>query len=99
MGWVCSKEKLKLLKADLKCWNREIFGHLGTVIDEKKSEVEALDRIDDVFGLEPEEVIRRNRVTAEKKFYLVREVTLSESKENMAQRTRCELKILPWVGQ
>lgn len=59
------KEKLKLLKSDLKLWNREVFGYLDTNIDMKKERIGVLDRLDDTFGLEEEEIIERKRVSAE----------------------------------
>lgn len=34
------KEKLKLLKADLKVWNRDVFGNIDKQIDDRKSEIE-----------------------------------------------------------
>lgn len=36
------KEKLKLLKAELKTWNRKVFGHPESTIDEKTKEIGAL---------------------------------------------------------
>lgn len=61
------KEKLKFLKTDLKLWNLETFGHMDKLISggkKKKSIIEA-DKIDNIFGLEEEEVIRRNQCMAE----------------------------------
>ncbi|KAL8483361.1 hypothetical protein ACS0TY_026168 [Phlomoides rotata] len=66
-GWATFrlKEKLKLLRGDLKVWNREVFGMIEHNIDEKQKEVEKWDCIDDTFGLEENEVIERNRCSAE----------------------------------
>ncbi|KAL8522474.1 hypothetical protein ACS0TY_012585 [Phlomoides rotata] len=67
-GWAAYrlKEKLKLLKKDLREWNKVVFGNIDYNIDTKKKEIEVLDRIDDVMGLEEEEeIIQRNKNTAE----------------------------------
>ncbi|KAL8498955.1 hypothetical protein ACS0TY_022059 [Phlomoides rotata] len=42
-----------------------VFGDIDYNIDSKKKEIEVLDRIDDVMGLEEEEIIHRNKSTAE----------------------------------
>lgn len=57
--------KLKLLKADLKTWKKEVFCMLDSTIENKKSAIEVLDGIDDALGLEMKEIIERNRITAE----------------------------------
>lgn len=59
------KEKLKLIKADLKVWNRTVFGNLEEHIETKKREGEILDRADDVMGLEEGEIVKRNQCTTE----------------------------------
>ncbi|KAL8508390.1 hypothetical protein ACS0TY_018850 [Phlomoides rotata] len=66
-GWAAYrlKEKLKLLKKDLRGWNIEIFGNIDFNIDWKKEEIEILDRIDDTMGLEAAEIIKRNKNVAE----------------------------------
>ncbi|KAL8506366.1 hypothetical protein ACS0TY_017299 [Phlomoides rotata] len=66
-GWAAYrlKEKLKLLKKDLRGWNIEIFGNIDFNIDSKKEEFEILDRIDDTMGLEVAEIIKRNKNVAE----------------------------------
>ncbi|KAL8508386.1 hypothetical protein ACS0TY_018846 [Phlomoides rotata] len=66
-GWAAYrlKEKLKLLKKDLRGWNIEIFGNIDFNINSKKEEIEILDRIDDTMGLEAAEIIKRNKNVAE----------------------------------
>ncbi|KAL8512922.1 hypothetical protein ACS0TY_019182 [Phlomoides rotata] len=66
-GWTAFrlKEKLKSLRNDLKVWNREVFGQIDQNISEKQREIETWDRIDDTLGLEENEVIDRNRCSAE----------------------------------
>lgn len=59
------KEKLKLLKTDLKVWNKDVFGMLDTSIEVKKAAIDTLDRVDDTFGLEEDEIMERNRLLAE----------------------------------
>lgn len=65
-GWgaFVVKEKLKMLKEDLKVWNREVFGHLDFKIEKHKSVIEQLDVIDEVFGLEEDEYTRRQEAIA-----------------------------------
>ncbi|KAL8500405.1 hypothetical protein ACS0TY_020122 [Phlomoides rotata] len=65
------KEKLKLLKADLKTWSRDIFGAMNQKMEDQKETIDKLDRFDEIFGLEEEEVIERNRVEAELKRNLI----------------------------
>ncbi|KAL8521151.1 hypothetical protein ACS0TY_011630 [Phlomoides rotata] len=66
-GWAAYrlKEKLKLLKKDIRDWNKCIFGDIDHNIDSKMKEIEVLDRIDDAMGLEEVEVIQQNKSTAE----------------------------------
>ncbi|KAL8470805.1 hypothetical protein ACS0TY_033399 [Phlomoides rotata] len=87
-GWsgFILKEKLKLLRQDLKTWNKEVFGIMEEKIAEKKQVIEELDTIDDTFELEEEEVVRRNRVAAE----LIRCLNWKDS--ILAQKTKS------WTG-
>lgn len=57
------KEKLKLLKCELKNWRVEVFGCLDAKIEEKKEQIEKLDLWDNVFGLE--EVEKRRELMAD----------------------------------
>ncbi|KAL8469897.1 hypothetical protein ACS0TY_032675 [Phlomoides rotata] len=62
-GWAgfVIKEKLKALKGELKGWRKVVFGEMDRKIEEKKTEIERLDIMDDVLGLESvEEEQRRN---------------------------------------
>lgn len=59
------KEKLKLLKMDLKSWNILVFGNKEQQIATQKQEIEILDRFDEVFRLEEDELINRNRLSTE----------------------------------
>jgi len=45
------KEKLKKLKADLKVWNREVFGDVNQVSKEFQKRLEELDTRDEEDGL------------------------------------------------
>ncbi|KAL8511127.1 hypothetical protein ACS0TY_017812 [Phlomoides rotata] len=60
-GWgsFIVKEKLKLLKADLKEWNKQVFGNLDEKIERHKQAIHELDLIDDVFGLEDNEIVKK----------------------------------------
>ncbi|KAL8474548.1 hypothetical protein ACS0TY_031126 [Phlomoides rotata] len=53
------------MKAYLKEWSKKTFGLIDLKIEEKKVEILNLDLIDDTFGLEEEEIIKRNQVSAE----------------------------------
>ncbi|KAL8536611.1 hypothetical protein ACS0TY_011982 [Phlomoides rotata] len=68
-GWksYSLKEKLRMLKQDLKGWSREAFGSLHFKMESQRETIERLDRFDEVFGLEEEEVIKRNKIGAELK--------------------------------
>lgn len=58
------KEKLKKVKDELRKWNRESFGNIDNKMDQHKQEIHELDMIDDTFGLEEEEIVRRKESTA-----------------------------------
>ncbi|XP_057811358.1 uncharacterized protein LOC131025575 [Salvia miltiorrhiza] len=66
VGWSCFvfKDKLKRLKQTLKEWNQSSFGNIDHIIRSLKDELLQWDSIDDTFGLEEAEVIRRNEVKA-----------------------------------
>ncbi|KAL8465251.1 hypothetical protein ACS0TY_034671 [Phlomoides rotata] len=66
-GWgaYILKEKLKHMKADLKKWSNKTFGLIDLKVEENKAEILSLDLIDDTFGLEDEEIIKRNMISAE----------------------------------
>jgi len=53
------KEKLKLLKADLKIWNKEVFGHLETTKSRILKDIEDLDNKDDDNMLEDMDRLER----------------------------------------
>ncbi|XP_057803416.1 uncharacterized protein LOC131018725 [Salvia miltiorrhiza] len=65
-GWSCFvfKEKLKRLKVVLKEWNRSTFGDIDLRIRSLKDDLHQWDSIDDTFGLEESEVIKRNETKA-----------------------------------
>ncbi|KAL8519731.1 hypothetical protein ACS0TY_010607 [Phlomoides rotata] len=53
-GWksFVLKEKLKLLKRDLKVWSQETFGAIQHKMETQRDDIDRLDRFDEVFGLE-----------------------------------------------
>ena len=53
------KEKLKLLKADLKVWNRNVFGSVESDKRRIEMEIENLDGEDDIDALEDAGRLRR----------------------------------------
>ncbi|KAL6520276.1 hypothetical protein OROMI_032456 [Orobanche minor] len=58
------KEKLKMLKKELKVWNATSFGNLDENIERRKKELKELDDLDEDRGLIDAEIIRRNEVKA-----------------------------------
>lgn len=58
------KEKLKRVKDELKKWNRESFGNIDNKVDKLKQEIHELDMIDDAFGIEEDEIVKRKESTA-----------------------------------
>jgi len=53
------KDKLKLLKADLKIWNRDVFGCMDFSKKRIVKEIEAFDNQDDIISLGENEKLRR----------------------------------------
>jgi len=53
------RDKLKSLKADLKVWNREVFGHMETEKKRILKEIEDLDVLDDADRLEDHDRMKR----------------------------------------
>ena len=53
------KEKLKLLKSDLKAWNRDVFGNLDTTKRRILQDLEALDGQDCLGGLVENDRLKR----------------------------------------
>ena len=49
------KEKLKKLKADLKVWNKEVFGDINRISEELKKKINKFDARDDERGLDESE--------------------------------------------
>lgn len=82
------KEKFKMLKNDLKIWNKQVFGSIERNIDNFREEIRKLDMIDEVFGLEEYEVIKRNESNALLLRELKRKHTLSY------QKARCK-----WINE
>ena len=58
------KEKLKLLKIDLKSWNKDVFGNLHTTKGRVVQELEELDCEDCNGGLEESERLKRMELTS-----------------------------------
>ena len=59
------KEKLKKLKADLKVWNKEVFGDVNLVSEELQKRINELDARDDDRGLEVSEREERRSLLAD----------------------------------
>lgn len=53
------------MKESLKQWNYSSFGSIEKNIKDARREIQELDLIDDTFGLEELEIIRRSQVTTE----------------------------------
>ncbi|KAL8515928.1 hypothetical protein ACS0TY_014579 [Phlomoides rotata] len=65
-GWggFVLKEKLKRLKADIKKWNKEVFGMIDEKIEKRKQVILKLDMIDETLGLKENEISLRNEERA-----------------------------------
>jgi hypothetical protein len=66
MGWMAPilKEKLKVLKRDLKSWNKEVFGNLSFQIEILIERVKSFNVLVEERILSLEEVSERNQVIA-----------------------------------
>ncbi|GLT52165.1 hypothetical protein SLA2020_255190 [Shorea laevis] len=60
-GWGCYKlkEKLKMLKMELKAWNKEVFGGVDRNIDAAREEIKQLDEKEENGGLTSMEIDKR----------------------------------------
>ncbi|GKV49843.1 hypothetical protein SLEP1_g56570 [Rubroshorea leprosula] len=60
-GWGCYKlkEKLKMLKMELKAWNKEVFGGVDRNIDTAREEIKRLDEKEENGGLTSMEIGKR----------------------------------------
>jgi len=67
MGWIAPilKEKLKVLKGDLKRWNKEVFGNMNFQIEILIERVKSFNVLAKERILSLEEVSERNQVIAE----------------------------------
>jgi len=70
------KEKLKKLKYDLKSWNKEIFGLIGTKKQNLIMEIGDLDKKGDESNLEDVEKLKRMNLLCELKMLLQKESSL-----------------------
>lgn len=59
------KEKLKLLKEDVKLWNKEVPGNLDKKIEFNKEDIKWMDLIDDALRLDDSEDLDRKCNSAE----------------------------------
>jgi len=62
------KEKLKLLKVDLKVWNRDVFGSMGTSKKRIVKEIEDIDNQDDTNSIGEEAMLRRMELISQLRF-------------------------------
>lgn len=66
-------KKLKLLKGDLKIWNKEVFRRVDIKVKKLMEEVRALDEKEGIGGLEETEAEYRNNLTREVNRLLISE--------------------------
>jgi len=59
------KEKLKMLKSDLKGWNRDVFGHTDKLKFEILRKIQELDSRDDEGGLDENKIIERRELLSQ----------------------------------
>lgn len=71
---------------ELKTWNSQIFGNLEGNIEHQRPEIQRLDIIDEAFGLDHQEVIRRNEAAA----ILLRDL---KKKDSLQKQKAC----LTWI--
>ncbi|KAL8482296.1 hypothetical protein ACS0TY_028456 [Phlomoides rotata] len=83
-GWAAYrlKEKLKLLKKDLRDWNKCILGDIDHNIDSMMKEIEVLDHINDAMGLEEAEIRA-----------VEREVTCAKGQSKMVDQQKQKRKL------
>lgn len=86
VGWggYIVKEKLKLLKEDLRQWNNLVFGSIEKKIESLKEKIQELDFIDDALGLDEIEIIHRKECTTD----LFRSMSLRNSLNAQKARKR-----------
>lgn len=82
-GGFILKEKLKLLKADLKRWNKDTFGVIENIIENLKDEMQESDLKDDMFGRKKAKCIRRKEVTTELYRSMFQRNSLKSQKEKI----------------
>ncbi|XP_057780084.1 uncharacterized protein LOC130998691 [Salvia miltiorrhiza] len=85
-GWSCFvfKEKMKRLKNDLKKWNKSTFGVIDENIESLRDEIQKWDNIDDTFGLQEDDIIKRNEAGAK----LIMQLKNKDSLLSQKARTR-----------
>lgn len=86
VGWggYIVKEKLKLLKEDLRQWNNLVFGSIEKKIESLKEKIQELDFINDALGLDEIEIIHRKECTTD----LFRSMSLRNSLNAQKARKR-----------
>lgn len=85
-GWggYVLKEKLKCLKTDLKQQHKLVFGSIDSRMENQCNGLHSLDILDDLFGLEDQEIVRRNEISAR----LLRDLKWKDSM--LLQKSRCK---------
>ena len=59
------KEKLKMLKSDMKGWNKDVFGHVDKIKLEILRNIQELDMRDDVEGLDENKIRERRELLSQ----------------------------------
>jgi len=70
------KEKLKMLKSDLKGWNKEVFGHTDKIKLDIMKKIQELDTRDDVEGLDENKIMERRDILSQLQVINVRNESL-----------------------
>ncbi|XP_068503760.1 uncharacterized protein [Phaseolus vulgaris] len=82
------KEKLKMLKSDLKGWNKDVFGHIDKIKIDILRNIQELDMRDDVDGLDENKIRERRELLSQLK-------EINERNESLLQQKSRAL----WIKQ
>ena len=74
------KEKLKMLKSDMKGWNKEVFGHIDKIKLDIVKKIQELDMRDDVDGLDENKIRDRRDLPSQLQVINVRNESLLQQK-------------------
>jgi len=74
------KDKLKMLKSDLKGWNKEVFGYMGKLKFDITNRIHEIDSLDDVDNLEENMIKERRELLSQLQIINMRNESLLQQK-------------------